>query len=68
MNVRNSLTENQRTTLANALHVAAEIFKDHSEKILIDRLAEQFKRQHTDALALAEAVEAAEEIIFVLES
>lgn len=64
------LTESERATLTNALHVAAERFDEHvrelsnalEKKPAYDGMAKQFAKQAAEARALAERLNDAEYI------
>lgn len=55
------LTENQRTTIVNALRVAAEVYDGHAKAMKEaeqSELERQFKRQACEARLLADDLEA----------
>jgi hypothetical protein len=62
------LTEHERTTIANALRVAAEQYGKDAEAIRADkfhaspRMAEQFDMQKAEAVVMAGRIEQADEI------
>lgn len=60
------LTESERTTLTNALYVAAERFKENAASLRKEpghtRMAEQFDQQEKDSRKLAEDIEQAESL------
>ena len=60
------LTESQRQTIINALHVAAlQYFADADSLSTVPghtRMAEQFRKQYDDARALADVIEQAETV------
>lgn len=57
------ITERERSTIVNALHLAASAYADISNSVSDDPVfADQFTRQSKEAKALAEMIENADEI------